>query len=366
MATEQPQRSRTGLVVTVLVILGLVAGVALGLLMGWVVWPVQVIDTSISDLAPEYKDEYCLLVASAYAADGDLEKAQARLAHLDVPNVNGWLSAQIDTYIAEGRDEADIQALAALADGLGIASPNMLAYLATDTPVPTDTPMPTPTPLPTDTPTATPVPPTDTPTSLPTETPAPTETPVPPTDTPKPTATNTPKPAAPTNTPKPAAPTNTPVPTSPPAAEWTWSAWLLKQECDGGGNLQIGVTVLDAYDQQIPGVWIYDKYSNTYQVTGNVDSVDWGPGETKFDYYIGGGGSLCIAGGQGGSCVTGFTRDLPCYFRPPFEDMWAAGYCDCCQVGITKEACQVLYDTKATCLPEFGHFAWHVVYKRSW
>ena len=366
MATEQPKQSRTGLIVAGLVILGLVAGVALGLLLGWVVWPVEVVDTSIADLAPEHKDEYVLMVASAYVCDGDLEKAEARLAQLDVPNVKGRLSAQIDSYIAEGRDESDIQALAALADALGVTSPNMLAYLATDTPVPTDTPLPTPTPIPTDTPTATSVPPTETPTPLPTETAEPTETAAPPTDTPQPTPTNTPKPAAPTNTPKPPAPTNTPKPTSPPVAEWTWTEWLIKQECDGGGNLQIGVTVVDANEVQIPGVWIYDKYSTQYQVTGNIDSADWGPGETKFDYYIGGGGSLCIAEGQGGGCVTAFTRDLSCYSRPPFEDMWAAGYCECCQPGISKDACKVLYDTKDPCLPEWGHFAWHVLYRRSW
>ncbi|MFN2183582.1 MAG: hypothetical protein ACK2UU_06300 [Anaerolineae bacterium] len=371
MATEQSQRSRTGLIIAVLVILGLTAGAALGLLLGWVVWPVQFVDTSVADLAPEYKEEYVLLVASAYVADEDLEKAQARLALLEVPNINGWLSAQIDKYIAAGRDEADIQALATLADALGVSSPQMLSYLATDTPVPTDTPLPTPTPLPTDTPTATPVPPTATPTALPTETPEPTETAAPPTNTPKPPApTNTPKPAVPTNTPKPPAPTNTPKPTSPPADLWTWSARLLGpndgQQCDGGGNLMIRVTALGAGGYQIPGVWVHDRYSGQYQVTGNIDSPDFGEGETKFEYGIGGGGSMCVAEGQGGACITGYTRDLPCYSRPPFEDMWAAGYCNCCQPGISKEACQQLYDSKDSCLPEWGHFSWHLVYNRSW
>jgi len=372
MATEQSQQSRTGLIIAVLVILGLTAGVALGLLLGWVVWPVELVDTSISDLAPEYKDEYVLLVASAYVCDGNVEKAQVRLARLEVPNINGWLSAEIDSYIAAGHDEADIQALAALAHALGVTSPRMLAYLATETPVPTDTPLPTPTPLPTDTPTATPLPPTETPTSLPTETLEPTETAAPPTDTPKPAVpTNTPRPAAPTNTPKPPPPTNTPQPTSPPADPWTWSAWLVgpgqdAQECDGGGNLQIRVTTVNAGGNQIPGVWIHDRYSGQYQVTGNVDSADWGPGETKFEYGKGGGGSLCVAQGEGGACTTGYTRDMPCFNRPPFEDMWAAGYCECCRVGISKPECQQLYDNRDPCMPEWGHFSWRVLYKRSW
>ena len=101
-------------------------------------------------------------------------------------------------------------------------------------------------------------------------------------------------------------------------------------------------------------------------MTGNVDSPDFGPGETKFEYGINGGGSLCIADGEGGGCVTDFTRSLSCYVRPAFEDMWAAGYCECCQSGISKEACQVLYDNRDSCMPEWGHFSWRVLYKRSW
>ncbi len=367
MAMEQSPRDRTGLMIAVLVILGLVAGLALGLLLGWVVWPVEFVDTSISDLAPEYKDEYVLLVASAYLADGNVEKAQARLAHLEVPNINGWLSAEIDSFIAAGRDEADIRVLAALAHALGVTSPQMLAYVATDTPVPTETPVPTPTPLPTDTPTSTP---TSTDTPLPTDTPEPTETAVPPTDTPKPTPTNTPKPAAPTNTPRPPAPTKTPTPTSPPADPWTWSARLVgpgedAQACQSG-LLQIRVTVVDANGVQIPNMWIYDKYSGQYQLTGNVDSSDWGPGETRFEYGIGGGGSLCIADGQGGGCVTGFTRDMPCYWLPPIEDLYAAGYCECCEPGITIDRCRQLVEGGSCFGTGAGHFSWRVVYQRGW
>ena len=369
---EQAQRKRTGLMVAVLVILGLMAGAVVGLVLGWVVWPVKFVDTSIADLAPEQKDEYCLLVASAYVTDGDLEKAQARLARLEVPNVNQSISALIDRCILEGRDEADIQALAALANGLGIVNPQMVAYLATPTPLPTDTPLPTPTPLPTDTPTATSlptdtaVPPTDTPPPQQTDTPPPqpTNTQVPPTNTPKPQATNTPKPQ-PTKTSKPQ-PTNTP---QPPATKWTWTAWLVGpgqegQVCDNG-DLRIGVTAVNAQGAQIPGVWIYDKYSQQYQVTGNIDSSDWGPGETKFEYGIGGGGSLCVASGQGGPCESDFTRDMPVYFLPPVEDLYAAGYCNCCETDITLERCQQLV-SEGKCYPTGAmHFSWRVVFKRS-
>jgi hypothetical protein len=376
---EQSQQKRTGLIVAILVILGLTAGAVVGLLLGWVVWPVTYTDTAIADLAPEYKDEYLLLVATAYTTDGDLEKAQVRLARLEVPNINQSLSALIDRYILEGRDEAEIRALVALANAQGVMSPNMVAYLATNTPVPTETPLPTPTPLPTDTPTitpvpptSTPIPPTDTPVPQPTDTTVPTAVPptntavapteAPPTNTPVPQATNTPKPA-PTNTPQ-------PQPTNPPAAKWTVTELRLLgpgeagQRCDGG-DLRIGVTAVDAGGGQLGGVWVFDRYSSQYQVTGNVDSPDWGPGQTKFEYGIGGGGSLCIAEGQGGGCVSDYTRDMPCYVPPPIEDLHAAGYCDqCCEPGASVERCRQLV-AEGKCMGN-GHYSWRVVFKRSW
>jgi hypothetical protein len=135
------------------------------------------------------------------------------------------------------------------------------------------------------------------------------------------------------------------------------------QACEHG-NLQIRVTVVDAGGSQMGGIWLYDKYSQQYQVTGNVNSPDFGPGETKFEYGIGGGGSLCVSNGQGGPCVSDFTRDMPCYNAPPFEDMWASGYCECCEVGISRERCQELYNTGAQCMQQPRHYSWRVVFKR--
>jgi hypothetical protein len=333
------------------------------------------VDTSLEDLAPAHKEEYILLVAYAYLHDGDLERAQARLGRLGVPNVAQSVSAAFDNLILAGRDEADIQTLASLANALEVTSPQTLAYLATPTPFPTSTSLPTPTPTNTDVPTLTAVP-----TNTPTQTSVPSDTPVPtplPTDTPLPTPTRTSVP--PTNTPKPTtqpkptvppAPSNTPKPTSPPAANWTWSAWLVgpgqdSQGCEYG-NLQIRVSAIAANGSPLGGVWVYDHYSSQYQVTGNVDSPDWGPGDTKFEYGIGGGGKLCIAGGQGGGCVSDSTRDMPCYNAPPFEDLWAAGYCECCEVGISKERCKEFYDNNAQCMKQPRHYSWRVVFTRSW
>lgn len=367
---QQEKQSPIDWKVVALAVLGLVIGVAIGALFGLVLRP----ECTIADLPVEDKEEYIVLVGAAYVVDGDLEKAEARLAQLGAPNTGLWIVDLADRYMAEGADEADIQALAALARGLGVDTPQMIAYLASPTPVPTNTPLPTPVPTSTPTwtasPTAvpstdTPVPPTDTPQPTPTDTQVPstpTDTPVPPTPTQTPQPTS---PPAPTNTRVPPPPTNTPL---PPAPRWTWDARLVgpgqdSQGCDYG-NLQLRVTVIDANGSQVGGIWVHDRYSQQYQVTGNVDSPEWGPGETKFEYGIGGGGSLCIAEGQGGACVSDYTRDLPAYNAPPVEDLYAAGYCDqCCERGATLERCRELVSA-GKCMGN-GHYSWRVVFKRS-
>jgi hypothetical protein len=184
--TERSSRSPTGLVMATLAVLALLAGVGLGLLLGWFVMPVEYVGTKMADLAPEHKDQYIVLLALAYDTDGDLEKAEARLAALNLPNPKQSLSSLIDRSISEGRSEAEIRALASLADAMGITAPSIVPYLDTATPPPTDVPFP------------------------------PTSTPVPPTET--------------------------PVPTASPAAEWNWDLWLqgpfneAGQECDAGSQ----------------------------------------------------------------------------------------------------------------------------------
>jgi hypothetical protein len=127
------------------------------------------------------------------------------------------------------------------------------------------------------------------------------------------------------------------------------------------------VTAQDAGGNQLGGVWIHDRYSGVYQLTGNVASAGWGQGETKFEYGIGGGGSLCVANGEGGTCVSDYTRDLPAYYTPPVEDMYAAGYCDqCCDIGISLEGCRQRIADGTCFASKAGHYSWRVVFTRSW
>jgi hypothetical protein len=128
------------------------------------------------------------------------------------------------------------------------------------------------------------------------------------------------------------------------------------------GHKMIRVTVLDAAGQQIPGLWVHEKYTGVFQVTGHKgDDPFWGPGEVEFSNLDG--GQVCIASGQGGACESEFTRNLPCHDPPPFEDLWAAGYCDCREAGITKEQCRELYDSGQW--QPISHYYWRVEFRRS-
>ena len=62
--------------------IAITAGVGLGLLYGWVINPIEYVDTSPGTLKFDYKTDYVLMVAETYHADGDLSRAARRLALL--------------------------------------------------------------------------------------------------------------------------------------------------------------------------------------------------------------------------------------------------------------------------------------------
>ncbi len=94
---------------------GLVIGLLLGLLISLVIAPVQVVDTSPFLLREAEKDAYRLLIAHAYRADSNLERARARLALLRDAVPPQALADQALRWQSAGGREADIRALAELA-----------------------------------------------------------------------------------------------------------------------------------------------------------------------------------------------------------------------------------------------------------
>lgn len=150
--------------------LGLALGLAAGLLMAWVVWPVQYTETDPADLMTERKALWADLVADGYALTGDLDAARARLNALGTDDPGGFVAQVAEMRIAEGASVQHIRAMARLAEQLGSITTRLLVYIATPAPTPTPTRRPTPTPTPTPQPTPTPTPspePTATPTDRP-------------------------------------------------------------------------------------------------------------------------------------------------------------------------------------------------------
>ncbi|HNT55201.1 MAG TPA: hypothetical protein PKG95_10845 [Anaerolineaceae bacterium] len=170
----------------VYLITGLLLGLVMGLVYSLAVAPLSYKDTDPSALRAEDRDAYRSMVALAYAADANLERALSRLALLGEADLRGELAAQAQRLMAEPGYQSEARALAQLSLALQTAgggqippTPNPLATQNPATPVATldlnaavQTPTTPPTPIPSQTPT-------ETPTPLPTFTLRPTFTPLP-------------------------------------------------------------------------------------------------------------------------------------------------------------------------------------------
>ncbi|MGD8603507.1 MAG: hypothetical protein PVF49_02930 [Anaerolineales bacterium] len=119
-------------------ILGLALGIGAGLLYSWGVNPVQVIDTVPSALRPDYKQDYLILIASAYQSSGDLDRARSRLAAVGLENPASDLNRLSQALIEQDSAQTEAGALAELALALqngaslpaGSATPTRAATLA--------------------------------------------------------------------------------------------------------------------------------------------------------------------------------------------------------------------------------------------
>ncbi len=136
-------------------IIGLVIGLALGLVYTWTIAPAEPVNTYPALLRTDYRWDWIRLAALSYVADDDLERARARLDGLDQEDVAGVIRALIEEHAAAGRPADTLRRLTALADVLDVHTPAMLVYLHT----PTLSSYPTPTLSPSSTPTLSPTPP---------------------------------------------------------------------------------------------------------------------------------------------------------------------------------------------------------------
>ncbi len=261
---------------------GFVVGLVVGLVSGYLVSPVEYVDSSPSVLNGADKDRYRSLIAQAFLADNNLERARQRLALLKDISGSQNLAAQAQRLLASNANDSDAHALALLAAALA--------------------PQGSPTPLPSFTPTVTPLASPTGPDVQPSATLSPgqevqTATPLP-SSTPTITPTITLTPAV-TFTPR-----NTERPTATLGAPFTLKA--KNQVCDAslpGGLLE--VEVVDSAGQGIPGVAIHVAWSggeNTFY-TGLMP----GDGPGYADYSMTPQVVYSVRAGDGGQVVSGLS-----------------------------------------------------------
>jgi hypothetical protein len=280
------------------VLVGIVAGLILGLFLTWQVWPVEYYDTDPVDLRQEHKDDYVVMIAAAYAQDRDLGLASLRLGHLELEDAKQSVLGLFQRYGEAGYSE-ETRSLAQLAYDLGVTDVALLPYL--EEPTPTASTIPSPEPTPTEVPTTAVVP-----TVTPVEpTPTPTEPPA------EPTATATQPPPTPTYTP------TTPLEDTPTPTVATDFDYQLVEQSDLGCSSDrdgdyILVYVRDENDRGVAGVKILVKGPGVedWFFTGLKPEI--GPGVA--DYLVAAPGSYTVQAAEGRSQVTqglSFAADCP-------------------------------------------------------
>ncbi|MFO7741226.1 MAG: hypothetical protein R6X31_02830 [Anaerolineae bacterium] len=110
-------------------VVGMAVGAALGVAIGWWLWPVTYTNTSPDVLREDYQDEYVLMTATAYEVEEDLERARERLALLDPEEPSAPVVGLAERLIEQEGNEEDIVRLARLAEALDVTSPALMPYL---------------------------------------------------------------------------------------------------------------------------------------------------------------------------------------------------------------------------------------------
>ncbi len=110
-------------------LLGLIAGLVIGILWAWVIRPPAFTETTPAGLRAEYRDDYIILVAHTYALEQDFARVEQRLAELGLRDPSETVIALTEGLIERGGNEKDIFALIDLARAYGQLTPAMEPFL---------------------------------------------------------------------------------------------------------------------------------------------------------------------------------------------------------------------------------------------
>ena len=96
----------------------IIIGLALGLLYGWLIDPVDFVDTTPNTLRSDYKTDYVLMVAEIYTTDRDAEAAVMRLTFLGDPSPVDTIENAMIFAVDTGYAPDDLRKLRDLSDAL--------------------------------------------------------------------------------------------------------------------------------------------------------------------------------------------------------------------------------------------------------
>ena len=100
------------------IILALAIGIALGLIYGWVIDPVEFFDLTPDTLRADYKSDYVLMVAEAYSVEQDPGLAARRLAVFGSQSPSSIAARGLEYARTSGIPDSDIVLLQELVTAL--------------------------------------------------------------------------------------------------------------------------------------------------------------------------------------------------------------------------------------------------------
>ena len=99
-------------------LIAIIVGLVLGLLYGWIVSPVEYVDTTPETLRDDYRTDYVLMTAEVYRDHLDLDLAARQLAILGSQPPAQTAAHALDYALSAGYPPADIALLQVLATDL--------------------------------------------------------------------------------------------------------------------------------------------------------------------------------------------------------------------------------------------------------
>jgi len=105
-------------------LIAIALGIAAGMLYGWVVSPVEYVDTTPDSLREDYKADFVLMVAEAYQAEDDLGWAARRLGILGDLEPTQIVAQAVAFALKNGYSPADLVLMQKLAEDIQSWNPS--------------------------------------------------------------------------------------------------------------------------------------------------------------------------------------------------------------------------------------------------